>query len=67
MLGAVDLEALPMLHELRYALRRLRRSPAFALTAIVTLALAIGATTAMFGVVDALLLRPLPFPLRYDG
>jgi predicted permease len=51
-----------MLHELRYALRRLRSSPAFSVTAIVTLALAIGASVAMFGVLDAVLLRPLPFP-----
>ena len=51
-----------MLLELRYALRRLRTSPGFALTAIVTLALAIGATTAMVGVLDAVLLRRLPFP-----
>ena len=51
-----------MLLDLRYALRRLRTSPAFAVTAIVTLALAIAGTTAMFGVLDAVLLRPLPFP-----
>ncbi len=51
-----------MLLELRYAVRRLRTSPGFALTAIVTLALAIGATTAMLGVLDAVLLRHLPFP-----
>ena len=51
-----------MLLELRYALRRLIASPGFTVTAIVTLALAIAGTTAMVGVVDALLLRPLPFP-----
>ena len=51
-----------MLLELRHALRGLRRSPGFAASAIVTLALAIGASTAMFGVLDAVLLRPLPFP-----
>ena len=50
-----------MLLELRLALRRLRASPAFTLTAIATLALAIGATTAMLGVLDAVLLRHLPF------
>jgi predicted permease len=51
-----------MLLELRYALRRLQASPGFAVTAVLTLALAIAGTTAMVGVVDALLLRPLPLP-----
>ena len=51
-----------MLLELRYALRRLRSGPGFALTAIATLAIAIGATAAMVGVLDAVLLRRLPFP-----
>ncbi|MEP6783463.1 MAG: hypothetical protein ABI983_07315, partial [Acidobacteriota bacterium] len=48
--------------DLRLGFRLLFRSPGFAATAILTLALGIGATTALFTVVNAVLLEPLPFP-----
>ena len=48
--------------DIQYAVRSLARAPGFTLVALITLALGIGGTTAIFSVVDGILLRPLPYP-----
>ena len=51
-----------MIADLEFALRQLRKSPAFTLTALATVAICLGANLAIFAVIDSILLRPLPFP-----
>src|SRR6202167_94694 len=51
-----------VLQELRYSLKQLAKNPGYSVVVILTLALSIGANTAIFSVVDAILLRPLPYP-----
>ena len=51
-----------LLQDARFALRQLRRNPSFAITAILTLAIGIGGTTAIFSVLDVVALRPLSYP-----
>ena len=55
-----------MLRQLRLSLRMLRRNPAFSLTVILTLALGIGATTAIFSVVNGVVIKPLAYPDAYE-
>jgi predicted permease len=51
-----------ILADLKHTLRRLRKSPGFAVTVILTLAIGIGANTAMFSVINSILIKPLPYP-----
>src|SRR5213595_4202451 len=51
-----------MIADLKFAVRQLRKSPAFTITAVATIAICLGANLAIFGIINSILLRPLPFP-----
>ncbi len=55
-----------IIRDFMYALRSMRRTPGFTAAALLTLALGIGANTAIFGVIDSILIRPLPYPHAED-
>src|SRR5678815_1716637 len=50
------------MNDFRFALRQLRKAPAFTVTALATVAMCLGANLAIFAVINSILLRPLPFP-----
>ena len=55
-----------LVSDMRHALRRLHKAPAFSAAVILTLAISVGANTAIFGVIDSILIRPLPYPHADD-